>query len=123
MRESTRISPVPHMSSWRVAYSSRNVTTCMGLLPKKCKAIHVTGFGGPYGFETSRIPYFLDNWLTDGGEVANLTRQSAALYPQEDSWYSFLLPALGLIMLGVWKLRGQMKCVPGWSNGKLPSSH
>jgi hypothetical protein len=33
------------------------------------KAIPVTGRGGPYGCETSRLPHFLDNRLTDGGEV------------------------------------------------------
>jgi hypothetical protein len=36
--------------------------------------------------ETSRLPHFLDNRLTDGGEVS-LTKR------QEDSWYSFLLEA------------------------------
>jgi hypothetical protein len=41
--------------------------------------------------ETSRLPHFLHNQLTDGGEVASLTRRQAALYPQEDFWYSFLL--------------------------------
>jgi hypothetical protein len=34
-----------------------------------------------------------NNLLTDGGEVVGLTRQWAALYPQDDSWYSFLLEA------------------------------
>jgi hypothetical protein len=53
-------------------------------------AIHVTGRGDPQGCETSRFPHFLDNRLTDGGEVS-LTRQPSAFYPQEDSWYSFLL--------------------------------
>jgi hypothetical protein len=48
---------------------------------------------GPKGCETSRLPYFLDNRLTDGGEVASLTRQTATLHPQGDSWYSFLLEA------------------------------
>jgi hypothetical protein len=43
--------------------------------------------------ETSRPPHFLDNRLTDGGEVITLTYQPTALYPQEDSWYSFLLEA------------------------------
>jgi hypothetical protein len=28
---------------------------------KKSKAISVRGRGGPYGCETSRLPYFLDN--------------------------------------------------------------
>jgi hypothetical protein len=40
----------------------------------------------------SRLPHFLDSRLTDGGEVS-LKRRQAALYPQEDSWYSFLLEA------------------------------
>jgi hypothetical protein len=38
------------------------------------KAIPVTGRGGPQGYETSRLPHFLDNWLTDGGKVVSLTR-------------------------------------------------
>jgi hypothetical protein len=41
----------------------------------------------------SRFPHYLDNRLTDGGEVVSLTRPPAALYPQVDSWYSFLLEA------------------------------
>jgi hypothetical protein len=36
---------------------------------KKRKAISVTGREGPYCCETSRLPHFLENWLTDGGEV------------------------------------------------------
>jgi hypothetical protein len=39
------------------------------------------------------LPHFLDIQLTDGGEVVSLTRRQAALYPQEDSWYPFLLEA------------------------------
>jgi hypothetical protein len=38
----------------------------------------------------SRIPHFLDNRLTDGGEVVSLRRRPL-FNPQEDSWYSFLL--------------------------------
>jgi hypothetical protein len=41
--------------------------------------------------ETSRLPHFLDNRVTDGGEVS-LTRRPP-FNPQEDSWYSFLLEA------------------------------
>jgi hypothetical protein len=59
----------------------------------KGKVIPVTGRRGPYGCETSRILHFLDNRLTDGGEVLSLTRRPAALYPQEDLRYSFLLKA------------------------------
>jgi hypothetical protein len=53
----------------------------------------VTGHGGPYGCETSKLPHFLDNLLTDGDELVSPTRRQAALYRQEDSWYSFLLEA------------------------------
>jgi hypothetical protein len=59
----------------------------------KGKAIPVTGCGGPYGCETLRLPHFLDNQLTDGGEVVSLMHRPATLYPQEDSWHSFLLEA------------------------------
>jgi hypothetical protein len=41
----------------------------------KVKAIPVTDREGPQGCETSRFPHFLDNRLTDGGEVASLTRR------------------------------------------------
>jgi hypothetical protein len=43
------------------------------LYPLSEKAIPVTGRGGPYGFETSRLPHFLDNRPTDAGEGARLT--------------------------------------------------
>jgi hypothetical protein len=56
------------------------------------KAILITGRGGPYGCETSRLPHFLDNRLTDGGEVVSLTRRPL-FTSQEYSWYSFLLEA------------------------------
>jgi hypothetical protein len=41
----------------------------------KYKVIPVRGRGGPYACETSRLPHFLDNRLTDGGEVVRLTRR------------------------------------------------
>jgi hypothetical protein len=59
---------------------------------KKGEAIPVTGLGGPHGCETSRLPHFLENPLTDGGEVVSLTLRPY-LYPQDNSWYSFLLKA------------------------------
>jgi hypothetical protein len=40
-----------------------------------------------------RIPHCLDSRLTDGGEVDSLTHRPSSFYPQEDSWYSFLLEA------------------------------
>jgi hypothetical protein len=43
---------------------------------KKGKTIPVTGHGGQQGCEMSRLPHFLDNQLTDGGEVVSLTRQA-----------------------------------------------
>jgi hypothetical protein len=58
----------------------------------KGRAIPVTDHEGPWGCETSRLPHFLDNRLTDGGEVIGPTRRPP-FTPQEDSWYSFLLEA------------------------------
>jgi hypothetical protein len=57
---------------------------------EKSKAIHVTGRGGLCGCETLRFPHFLDNRLTDGGEVVSATRLSP-FTPQENSWCLFLL--------------------------------
>jgi hypothetical protein len=45
------------------------------VLTKKGKAIPVTGREGPSGCETSRLLYFLDNRLTDGGKVFSHTRR------------------------------------------------
>jgi hypothetical protein len=58
---------------------------------KKGNGIPVTGREGPYGCETLRLPHFLNNRLTDGGEVVSLMRRP--LLTQEDSWCSFLLEA------------------------------
>jgi hypothetical protein len=41
----------------------------------KGKAIPVTHHGSPQGCEMSRLPHFLDNWLTDGGKAVSLTCQ------------------------------------------------
>jgi hypothetical protein len=62
-------------------------------LKKRGEAIPVTGRGDPYACETSGLPCFLDNRLTDGGKVVSPTRPVALYPPQEDSWYSFLLEA------------------------------
>jgi hypothetical protein len=50
------------------------------------RAIPVTGH------EDVRLPHFLENRLTGGGEVVSLIRQPP-FTPQEDFWYSFLLEA------------------------------
>jgi hypothetical protein len=46
-----------------------------GVKKDKSEAIPVRGREGPQGCETSRLSHFLDNRLTDGGEVVNLTRR------------------------------------------------
>jgi hypothetical protein len=51
------------------------VGSCTSFINVKRKAIPVTGRDGPYGYETSRLPHFLDSRLTDGGEVVSLTRR------------------------------------------------
>jgi hypothetical protein len=58
----------------------------------KGKAIPVRGRGGPQGCETLRLPHFIENQLTDGGEVVSLTRL-LHFTPGKISWYSFLLEA------------------------------
>jgi hypothetical protein len=52
------------------------------------------------GRETSRLPHFLDNRLTDGGEVVSFTRPPP-FTPQEDSCYSFLLEAESEVIIDV----------------------
>jgi hypothetical protein len=39
---------------------------------QKVKTIPVTCHGGLYGFEVLKIPYGVNNLLTDGGEVVSL---------------------------------------------------
>jgi hypothetical protein len=54
------------------AMSIAQTTQCR--MVKVGKIIPVTGRGGPYGCETSMLPHFLANRLTDGGEAVNLMR-------------------------------------------------
>jgi hypothetical protein len=56
------------------------------------RAIPVTGREGPQDCETLRLPLFVDNRLTDDGEIVSLTRRPP-FNPQEDLRYSFLLEA------------------------------
>jgi hypothetical protein len=59
----------------------------------KVKAILVTCREGPYCWETSRLPHFVQtSQLTNGGKIVSTTRRPP-FTPQEDSWYSFLLEA------------------------------
>jgi hypothetical protein len=51
--------------------SLENETIYLGTV--KCKVIPVTGRGGPQSCETSRLPHFLENRLTDVGEIVSLT--------------------------------------------------
>jgi hypothetical protein len=41
----------------------------------KCEILPVTGRGGPYCCEKSRLPHFIDSQLTDGGKVVSLKRR------------------------------------------------
>jgi hypothetical protein len=41
----------------------------------KVKLPLLTGRGGPKGCDMLRLPHFLDNGLTDGGEAVGLTRR------------------------------------------------
>jgi hypothetical protein len=52
-------------------------------------AIPVTAHGGRQGCETSTLPHFLENGLTDGGEVVSAS-SAGPLYPQEYYWYPLL---------------------------------
>jgi hypothetical protein len=58
----------------------------------KGKAIPVTGLGGPFSCETSRLPHFLDNRLIDDREGVSLMHPPPFTL-QEDSWNSFMLEA------------------------------
>jgi hypothetical protein len=48
----------------------------MALKGKINKSIPVTERGGPQVCETSKLPHYLYNRLTDGGEVVTLMRRS-----------------------------------------------
>jgi hypothetical protein len=74
----------------RNAYNFVALLPGIGVKGKKGKDIPVAGLEGPQDCETSRLPHFLNNRLTDGGKIVSLTRW-LLFTPQEDSWYSFLL--------------------------------
>jgi hypothetical protein len=60
------------ISFWTVVCDIKIYLICS---VKKGEIIPVTGHGDPWGCETTRLPQFLDNRLTDGGEVVGLERQ------------------------------------------------
>jgi hypothetical protein len=45
---------------------------------KQIKAMPVTGCGDPKAYETSRLPQFIENRLTDGGKVSLTSRPPCA---------------------------------------------
>jgi hypothetical protein len=49
------------------------------------KTISVTGCGGLQVSEILKIPHFLENRLTDGGEVVSLTYRLRTT-PQKQTW-------------------------------------
>jgi hypothetical protein len=60
---------------WSVIRSHEPSVRAEGDSFSKGKAISVTGRGGPLGCDMSRLPHFLDNRLTDDGEVVSLMRR------------------------------------------------
>jgi hypothetical protein len=58
-----------------VQYKLSHIITCVVIHIIFYLFILVTVRGGPYGCEASRLTHFLDNPLTDGGEVVSLTRR------------------------------------------------
>jgi hypothetical protein len=60
-----------------VRSSKRLLTVALSIV------VAVTNRGDSYGCETSRLPQFPENRITDGGEVVSLTRRPP--FTQEDS--------------------------------------
>jgi hypothetical protein len=61
-----------HRSEYSFYVTTYILFTLFYVWHKKDKSIPVTDRRGPQGCETSRFPHFLDNRLTDGGEVVVL---------------------------------------------------
>jgi hypothetical protein len=67
-----------HMD-WRylgIIHRSNVLSSCTAAVNRSAahsKALSLTGHGGANSSETSRLPYFLDNRLTDGGELSVLS--------------------------------------------------
>jgi hypothetical protein len=54
--------------------------------------------GGLYGFESSRIPYCLDNRLIDSSKVVS-PKHRPHFATQGNSWYSFLRGSIGPMVM------------------------
>jgi hypothetical protein len=81
-----------------------NVSYLSAFTCKKGKAIPTIGTGGPWGCETSGIPYFLYNQLKDGDEVVSLTCRMQ-FTPQKNSCYSLVKLRAGVQLEGLGKLK------------------
>jgi hypothetical protein len=78
-----RKGPKNSFAKWALAvvmfYIFTGIPNCVWVFllstSKKSKVIPVTGCGGLYGCETSRLPHFLNSRHTDGVEVVSLTHR------------------------------------------------
>jgi hypothetical protein len=61
--------------NWDVIYYSLIFCVIVYWNVKKNKDIFITGHGDSWGCEVSKLPHFLGNKLTDGGEVVSLTHR------------------------------------------------
>jgi hypothetical protein len=63
--------------------SNKKLNTTQFIL--KCKKVKLTLKEAvkAHRVETLRFPHFLDNWLTDGGEVVSLTRWPPFTHPRK----------------------------------------
>jgi hypothetical protein len=72
-----------YLSGTDVPLLSIKIDYCKDGQCKESKVIPVTGHGGPYGCETSRLPHFLDSRLTDGGKVVSFTNRGSPVHPRK----------------------------------------
>jgi hypothetical protein len=64
-----------HGSSNNAVHTSEYKAANVRMIKVEGTASPVTGRGGPQGCETSRLPYFLNNRLTNDSEVVSLRRR------------------------------------------------
>jgi hypothetical protein len=74
----------------RKFFSPQKQTSQSLLSISKGKAVPLQAWSGPEGSRKLRFPDFMTT-AQDGGRVSAL--RTGRLYPQEGSWYSFLLEA------------------------------